>query len=60
MSVLESSRRAPGVYERKVVMHVRGEEIMQAAQHAPLLPHGLASIPSVSRPISPYLAASLA
>ena len=29
MSVLESSRRAPGVYERKVVMHARGEEIMQ-------------------------------
>ena len=29
MSVLESSRRAPGVYERKVMMHARGEEIMQ-------------------------------
>ena len=29
MSVLESSRRAPGVYERKVVMHARGEELMQ-------------------------------
>lgn len=29
MYVLESSRRAPGVYERKVVMHARGEEIMQ-------------------------------
>ena len=29
MYVLESSRRAPGVHERKVVMHVRGEEIMQ-------------------------------
>ena len=29
MSVLESSRRAPGVYERKVVMHARAEEIMQ-------------------------------
>ena len=29
MCVLESSRRAPGVYERKVVMHARGEEIMQ-------------------------------
>ena len=29
MYVLESSRRAPGVYERKVVMHARGEEVMQ-------------------------------
>ena len=34
MSVLESSRRAPGVYERKVVMHARGEEIMQVCWRA--------------------------
>ena len=27
--MLESSRRAPGVYERKVVMHARAEELMQ-------------------------------